>query len=119
MKVYMERQSVSMRDDKKAPNRQMFEILENCRIKDFIKILIKNYCPKVNSKKAAWVLLYKDKTIAVFDSVSKKYSSIYNENIILKDLLMKNEKQELYLYYKGDEDINYIIESESDNYHII
>lgn len=119
MKVYMERQSVSMRDDKKAPNGQVFEVLENCRIKDFIKILIKDYCPKVNQKKATWVLLYKDKVIAVFDSISKHYKSIYNDNIVLKDFLLKNDKHELYLYYKGNEDINFIVESVCDTYSII
>ena len=30
MKVIMERQSVSMRDDKRAPNKMKIEILENC-----------------------------------------------------------------------------------------
>lgn len=119
MKVYMERQSVSMRDDKNAPNRRMIEVLENCRIKDFIKILIKNYCPKVTKSKAVWVLWYEDKLIAVFDSVLKSYKSMFDENIALKDIVNKKNDIELYLYYKGNVEIDYVLEEVNSTFSIV
>ena len=110
MKVRMERQSVSMRDDKRAPNEMKIEILENCRLKDFIEILSKSYCPAVSEKNAMWVLWDRYKAVAVFDSITKKYKGFYDENMLLKDIINRDDDVEMYLYYKGATDIKYVLE---------
>lgn len=109
MKIIMERQSVSRRDDKRAPNNMKIEVLENCRLKDFIEILSKSYCPEVKEKKAMWVLWDRCKAVAVFDSITKEYKGFYDENMLLKDIINSDEDIEMYLYYKGPEDIKYVL----------
>lgn len=110
MKVIMERQSVSMRDDKMAPNKMKIEILENCRLKDFIQILSKSYCPDLREKRGVWVLWDRHKAVAVFDSMTKKYKGFYDENMLLKDIINRDDDVEMYLYYKGATDIEYVLE---------
>lgn len=110
MLVIMERQSVSMRDDKRAPNTMKIEILENCRLKDFIQILIKSYCPDLIQKKCVWVLWDRYKAVAVFDSRTKKYKGFYDENMLLKDIVNRDGDAQMYLYYKGATDIEYVLE---------
>ena len=109
MKVIMERQSVSMRDDKRAPNKMKIEILENSRLKDFIQILSKSYCPELREKSGVWVLWDRCKAVAVFDSMTKKYKGFYDENMLLKDIINRDDDVEMYLYYKGSADIEYVL----------
>ena len=110
MKVNMERQSVSMRDDKRAPNKMQIEILENCRLKDFIQILSRSYCPNLTEKRCVWVLWDRHKAVAVFDSKTKKYKGFYDENMLLKDIIIRDDDVEMFLYYKRAADIEYVLE---------
>jgi hypothetical protein len=110
MLVIMERQSVSMRDYKRAPNKMKIEILDNCRLKDFIQILSKSYCPQISEKRGVWVLWDRHKAVAVFDSKTKKYKGFNDEKLLLKDIINRDDDIEMYLYYKGTADIEYVLE---------
>lgn len=109
MRVYMERQSVSRQDDINAPNRRVIEVISKCRVRNFIEILMESYCPKVKSDRATWVLWDNHKVVAVFDSVSKKCKCFREDETFVKDIITK-ENPEMYLYYKGEDDINVVIE---------
>jgi hypothetical protein len=106
MRVKMERQSVSMRDDKKAPNREIIEVMGNCKLKSFIQILSESYCPKVDKNKATWVLWDRHKVVAVFDSINNYCKCFYDENLQLNEILKDEENSEMYLYYRENEDID-------------
>ena len=110
MRVYMERQSISMRDDKLAPNRREIEIINNCRLRNFVDILIDSYCPKANKQRATWVLWDKHRVVAVFDSVSRKCKCFRNSETFVRDLVRGEESAEMYLYYRGQEDMGEVIE---------
>ncbi|WP_143314943.1 hypothetical protein [Clostridium sp. HBUAS56017] len=106
MRVKMERQSVSMRDDKKAPNSEIIEVMGNCKLKNFIQILVENYCPKVDKDKAIWVLWDRHKAVAVFDSVNNYYKCFYNEDLQLNEISKDEENAKMYLYYREEENID-------------
>ncbi|MBE6050639.1 MAG: hypothetical protein E7214_08295 [Clostridium sp.] len=109
MKINMERQSVSMRDDKKAPNRETLEVIGSCSFRGFIDILCKNYCPKIYEEKAVWILWDRHKAIAVFDSVTKECVYLTNrEDVMIQDII-KDDLAEMYLYYKGKTNIEEVI----------
>ncbi|SFU68440.1 hypothetical protein SAMN04487886_110111 [Clostridium sp. DSM 8431] len=110
MRVFMERQSVSRQDDMNAPNRRVIEIISNCRIKNFIEILIESYCPKVNNDRATWVLWDNHKVLAVFDSVSKKCKCFQKDEAFVREIVKEKENPEMYLYYRGEDDINVVID---------
>lgn len=110
MRISLERQSVSMRDDRKAPNRQTFEVMGNIRLKSFIEILSKNYCPKVNDEKEIWVLWDKHKAVAIFDSISYTGKYFYNKDLAMKEVVNGEEEAEMYLYYRGNANINDVYE---------
>ena len=110
MRVYMERQSISRRDDKSAPNGRRIEIIDNCRLRNFIDILIDSYCPKVNSDSATWILWDNHKVISVFDSVSKKWVCFQDAESYIKDIVRSKDNPEMYLYYRGKENIKEVIE---------
>lgn len=110
MRVYMERQSISMRDDKQAPNRKEIEIISNCRLRNFIDILMDTYCPKANKKRATWVLWDEHKVVAIFDSISRKYKCFRNSETFIKDIVREEENAEMYLYYRGQDDMSEVIE---------
>jgi hypothetical protein len=105
MRVKMERQSVSMRDDKNAPNREIIEVMNKCKLKNFIRILSENYCPKVDRERAIWVLWDKHNAVGVFDSVNNYSKCFYNEDLQLNEIFKDEETAEMYLYYREDEDI--------------
>lgn len=110
MKINMERQSVSMIDDKKAPNRKTFEVIGSCSIKSFIQILCESYCPRIYKEKASWILWDKHKAIAVFDSITKDCVYLTSrEDIAIQDLVNKEDVAEMYLYYRGTADIEDVI----------
>lgn len=106
MRVKMERQSVSMKDDKNAPNREIIEIMNNCKLKSFVDIISKSYCPKVDKKAAIWVLWDRHKAITVFDSINNECRFFFDEELQLSEILKDEENLEMYLYYKEYEDID-------------
>ncbi|MBE6048528.1 MAG: hypothetical protein E7213_09055 [Clostridium sp.] len=110
MRVYMERQSISMRDDRLAPNRREIEVVNNCRLRNFVDILMESYCPKNNKKRATWVLWNQHKVVAVFDSISKKCKCIQNSETFIKELSLEEDSAEMYLYYRGQEDMGEVIQ---------
>lgn len=110
MRVYMERQSISMRDDRMAPNGKEIEVINNCRLRNFIDILIESYCPKDNKKRATWVLLDQHKVVAVFDSKSKKREFFQSSETLIKELFKEEESAEMYLYYRGQDDMGEVVE---------
>ncbi|WP_294351219.1 hypothetical protein [uncultured Clostridium sp.] len=110
MIINMERQSVSMRDDRKAPNRKSFEVIGSCSLKSFIKILCESYCPRMYEEKAVWILWDRHKAIAVFDSITRECVYLTSrKNIALQDLTKKDDLAEMYLYYKGKTNIDDVV----------
>lgn len=106
MRVKMERQSVSAIDDKNAPNRDFIEIMNNCKLKSFVKILVESYCPKVEKNRAVWVLWDRHRALAVFDSVNGHSKFFYSEELQLNEILKDAENADMYLYYREEENLD-------------
>lgn len=74
---------------------------------EFIKILIQDYCPKASEKGATWILVYKEKSLAVFNSGSGNINIINDKfiDITMKELIGDNNAPQVFLYYIGEEAI--------------
>ncbi|MDS0527375.1 hypothetical protein NNC19_16920 [Clostridium sp. SHJSY1] len=110
MRVKMERQSVSTKDDRSAPNSEFIEIMNNCKLKDFVKILIESYCPKVKKDRAVWVLWDRHKALAVFDSVNAYSKFFYSEDLPLNEVIKDAENADMYLYYREEEKLGHVFD---------
>ena len=80
---------------------------EEWSFNEFIKVLIQNYCPKVSKKSGTWILEYKKRSLAVFNSGSGSIN-IINEKYIdipMKELIGSDGAPQIFLYYIGEETI--------------
>ncbi|HCW53942.1 MAG TPA: hypothetical protein DG753_09440 [Clostridium sp.] len=80
---------------------------EEWSFNEFIKIIIQKYCPKVADKGATWILVYQDKSLAVFNSGSGNINIINDKliNISMKELIGNDNAPQIFLYYIGEKAI--------------
>lgn len=80
---------------------------EEWSLKDFIDILLENFCPKVQEKSVLWILSYQNKALAVLDS-GNGHINILNEHmseLTIKDITQADSKPQMILHYVNPADI--------------
>ena len=101
VRIKITRDSICMADDCNAPHGAVIGIESDGSIKDFIKIIVERYCPKMRGTILIWVLSYRDRHLAVFNGTTAS-TNIVNDNMInmtIGDIVKDDSNPEMYLHY--------------------
>lgn len=101
LRIQVGRTRISMGDKVIPASASIINAKGEWSLKEFIDVLIENYCPKVPEKSVTWVLSYKDRSLAVLDSGSG-HVNILNEKmseLTMKDIVSGDKGPQMIIYY--------------------
>lgn len=107
IRIQVGRPSISLGENIISASASIINAKEDWSLKDFIDVLIEKYCPKIQEKSITWILSYKDRSLAVFDS-GNGHVNILNEKmseLTIKDIVSGDGRPQMILHYINPSDI--------------
>ncbi|MBQ3422416.1 MAG: hypothetical protein IJH34_12300 [Romboutsia sp.] len=107
IKIQIVSLSIGRNDNNIIQCATVINVNEKWSFNEFIKVLIQDYCPKISKKSGTWILEYKKRSLAVFNSGTGSIN-IINESFIdisMKELTADNNAPQIFLHYIGEESI--------------